>query len=134
MTAARQWRRFASATWVTAGIGLVATSCSFLFELDANQCSIHADCEKFEGELPVCEAGLCVAAPASGGNGGSSTAGTGAAPADAGAAGHGVTPDPDCQSNAECYEFDFRPQACIAGECVLLITEECPLVIGEANL
>lgn len=132
MTAARQWRRLVSATWLTAGIGLVATSCSFLFELDANQCSVDEDCQKFGGELPECAAGLCIAKSDSGGNGGTSTAGTaGTPPADAGAGGVGET---GCKSNQECLEGTFELKVCIEGECVGLITDECPLVIGEENL
>jgi hypothetical protein len=133
MTAAWQWRRLVSATWLTAGIGLVATSCSFLFELDANQCSVDADCEKFEGERPVCDAGLCKAKADPGGNGGSSTAGTaGAPPTDAGAGGAVET---GCKSNKECLETSgYEPHVCIDGECVGLITDDCPVVIGEENL
>jgi hypothetical protein len=133
MTVAWQWRRLVSATWLTAGIGLVATSCSFLFELDANQCSIDTDCQKFEGELPVCRAGLCVAKSGSGGNGGSSMAGSaGAAPADAGAGGVGET---GCKSNKECIEANSdQPYVCQEGACIGLITEDCPLVIGAENL
>src|SRR5215216_6002776 len=128
MKAARQWRRLASATWVTAGIGLVATSCSLLFELDADQCAVDADCEKFGAELPLCNAGLCVARSGSAGNGGSSSAG---ASGDAGAGGNAET---GCKSNAECLDANFLPHICQAGECVGLITDECPIVIGEANL
>jgi hypothetical protein len=113
---------------------LVATSCSFFFELDANQCRIDADCQKFEGELPICEAGLCIAKPASGGNGGSSTAGAAAAPGEAGTAGHGGAAETGCKSNAECLDANFLPHICLAGECVGLITDECPVVIGEQNL
>jgi hypothetical protein len=130
MKAARQWRRLASATWVTAGIGLLVTGCSFLFDLDANQCSVDADCQKLEGELSACNAGLCVAKSGSAGSGGSSTAG--AASVDAGAAGIGET---GCKSNAECLDENAgRPYVCQAGECVGLITDECPFVIGEDNL
>jgi hypothetical protein len=132
MTVAAKWRRLASATWLTAGIGLVATSCSFLFDLDADQCSVDADCQKFEGELSVCDAGLCVASSSSAGNGGSSTAGTGSG--DAGAAGHGGSGETGCKSNAECLDANFLPHICQAGECVGLLTDECPLVIGEDNL
>lgn len=139
MTAARQWRRLTSAIWVIA-IGLVATSCSLFFDLDANQCSIDADCDSFGAELSVCEAGVCVAKSVPvGGDGGSSTAGSraaGGAPGDAGAAAEGGTAGgPGCRTNAECIDDNFgRPYICRAGECIDLVTDECPLVIGEENL
>lgn len=96
------------------------TGCSLLYELDADQCSVDADCRKFGAELPLCQAGVCVAAP--NGSGGSSGAG-------------GSTSTAECTRNDECIDAHFgQPYVCREGACIDLTTDECPLVVGAENL
>lgn len=133
MKSARSWRRWARAAGWTALIGLGAPACSFLFDLDADQCAVDGDCARLGSELS-CRAGLCVEDVAGGGSGDSSGGTSTNEAGQAGAAGNGEVP-PECVSNAECLDANFgQPYTCIDGKCVSLVTEECPLVIGADNL
>jgi hypothetical protein len=63
-----------------------------------------------------------------GGTGGT----TGGTSGDAGMA--GAPPAPECATNGDCYnlhktEFKTNPYACVTGQCVPLMTDECPIVL-----
>jgi len=72
---------------------------------------------------------------AKGGKGGTggTTGGTGGGTSgDAGMA--GTEQAPQCATNGDCYtlhqtEFKLNPFACVSGQCVPLMTEECPIVL-----
>jgi hypothetical protein len=114
------------------GSASITPGCSLLYDLSADQCTVAADCQKLDGALAICRAGICVADDAVGGSAGSG----GSAPDPAGAAGKAGAPSPpECTTNVECIESNFgQPFICSAGQCVDLVTKECPLVIGAQNL
>lgn len=99
-------------------------ACSLLYDLSGDQCELNADCRALGGAFNdrVCVAGLCVDP-----NGGSDS-GTGG---EAGAA----SSDGPCKSNADCLDRDenFGPVACVEGECVGLLTEQCPVVLPQSD-
>ncbi|RYZ04649.1 MAG: hypothetical protein EOO73_22745 [Myxococcales bacterium] len=107
-----------------------------MFNLDADQCAVDGDCARLGSDLS-CRAGVCVEDGGSGGttSGGTTSGGTSSVEAgQAGAGGDGELP-PECVSNGECIDANFgQPYTCIAGKCVSLVTEECPLVVGADNL
>jgi hypothetical protein len=118
------------ATWVC-----VATQgCSFLFDIDTDQCRIDGDCQRIGLTQATCEAGICVTeAPSdTGGQGGVG----GDEPSVGGEAGAGgADTAPECVDNAECIDSHFgQPYICREGKCIDLTTEECPLVVGTGNL
>jgi hypothetical protein len=113
------------------GLASITPGCSLLYDLSADQCAVAADCQKLDGALAICRAGVCVEDDSVGGSGGSG----GSAP-DSGAAGKAGAPSPtECTTNVECIDSNFgQPFICSAGKCVGLVTDECPLVIGTQNL
>jgi hypothetical protein len=130
MSSAAHKQRRMGAWLLSLGVLLGAPGCSLLFDTGADQCQIDADCAKFGVELPLCQAGLCVAADASGGAAGKAGAnggGTGGVAGKTGAA--------ECATNGDCIDAHFgQPFVCSEGACVALTTHECPLVIGAENL
>lgn len=137
MRSTRHWRRLTAASlWLALGAVVTEPACSLVYDLDADQCTVDADCRKFSRAFPLCEAGLCVAdtTVAGGGAGAPSEGGspTGAA-GDGGAAGAAVAAE--CENNGECIDANFgQPFVCQAGACLSLLTKECPLVVGAQNL
>ena len=126
--------------WLALGTLGAQPGCSVLYDLNADQCSVNADCRKLGTSFPICDAGVCVADPASAGGssgaanqGGSTVFPGGGDAANGGAAG---TPSVDeCATNGDCIDANFgQPFVCQAGQCVSLLTKECPLVIGDQNL
>lgn len=131
MRSTRQGRGLTAASLCIALGVVTAPACSLLYDLNANQCSVAADCRKLSEKFPICEAGVCVADAASG-NGGNGNAGatSGGEPGTA-----GDTGTVECQTNGECIDANFgQPYVCQAGHCVSLLTKECPLVVGAQNL
>lgn len=119
--------------------GLGTASCSALFDLDAEQCSVDADCRKLSEAFPICDAGVCIADPVAVGGAGAPSEGGGPPVSQAGeggVAGAGGTPSAaECTTNADCIDANFgQPFVCQAGECISLLTKECPLVVGGQNL
>jgi hypothetical protein len=138
MRSARFWQALtATSLWVALGSLAAEPACSVLYDLEANQCSVDADCRKLSAAFPLCEAGVCVA-DAKGGDGGGGATGDGAAPpgGEPGAGGEAGAPGPaECETNGECIDANFgQPFVCQAGKCVSLLTKECPLVVGAQNL
>jgi hypothetical protein len=91
---------------------LIAGGCSVLYNLDADQCQVDADCEKLGDDFAgrTCIAGLCSLAP------------------------------PECTQSAECIErYDNSPALCRDGHCLRLTSEstgsspQCPLVLGAGE-
>jgi len=86
---------------------LTLCSCSFAFDLSADQCGNDADCASF-GERYSCIEGICV---------GDSKA--------------------ECEQASDCPNFENPPQACLEAEpgnpgsrqCVELRTPECPIIL-----
>jgi len=113
---------------------LTAPACSVLYDLNADQCSVDADCLKLSSAFPTCEAGVCVAASAGGDGGSGATSNAGQGPG--GESNGGAGPDAvECQTNGECIDANVgQPYVCQAGKCVALLTKECPLVVGTQNL
>jgi hypothetical protein len=127
----RSFREWARLSLLSALIAAGAPACSFLFDFDADQCSVDGDCARLGSELS-CRAGVCVS-DASGGSGGTNTGGTSSS--EAGQAGAGGDAEAECTTNGECIDANFgQPFACVSGKCVSLATKECPLVIGADNL
>lgn len=117
-------------------MALGAPACSFLFELDADQCSADGDCARLGSDLS-CRAGLCVAGDAGGAGGDGGTGNGGTKPSEAGQGGAAGAPEPppECATNSECIDANFgQPYTCIDSRCISLVTDECPLVIGADNL
>jgi hypothetical protein len=131
----RRWRSSrAAGLWLALGCFSSVPACSALFDLSAEQCSVDADCSRLGSDVSICEAGVCVADPGHAG-GGTDDGQGGEDPggSDAGAAGAASTAE--CASNGECIDSHFgQPFICQEGNCVSLVTAECPLVIGEQNL
>lgn len=144
MRAIRRLRAFLCAAGISVTVGSALPGCSLLFNLDADQCRVDSDCDRFGAERFVCAAGVCVSKEpsAGGGSGGvnatqggtQSDSGAGAAEANEGGAG-GESTTRACQNNGECIDQHFgQPFICQSGQCVALTTKECPLVIGAQNL
>jgi hypothetical protein len=90
--------------------GAAVLSCSVLYDLSPDQCGATSECVGRFGKGFVCDDGLCQK--------------TGPVDeVDGGVEG--------CKSHAQCIEEhgDIEPTACIDGECVLLKSEECPLLL-----
>lgn len=132
----RRWLATAS-SWLALGALATEPACSLLYDLNPDQCSVDADCLKLGQAFPICDAGVCIAdvlttaggagAPGAGGAPPSSEAGEGGAA--------GVPSTAECATNADCIDKNFgQPFVCQAGECVSLLTKECPLVVGAQNL
>lgn len=137
MRSARHWPGLTIASLWLALAGLGTASCSALFDLNADQCSVDADCRKLGQAFPLCEAGVCVADSVMAGGGAGAPSNGGAPPvADAGEAGAGGSSTvAECATNADCIDANFgQPFVCQAGQCISLLTKECPLVVGAQNL
>lgn len=145
--------------------GFVLSSCSLLYDLSPDQCESTSDCQSFgrgftcQSGVCACVQASCAAtggnAGTSGesnggtsgdageGNAGTETGGTGltggggtTAGADTGGtAGTGGMPEPpECQGHNDCTDA-ADPKACVEGKCVLLRTDECPILLPrKANL
>jgi hypothetical protein len=90
--------------------------CSFLYDLNTNQCQSTSDCKALGGDFKglVCVDHLCVQ----------------------------PTEDPDdggatdkCTSHSQCIEDNLdQPFICRDGECIGLYSRECPVVLQPQNL
>src|ERR1041384_3358689 len=128
-----------------AGLLLASNGCSFLYDLNTNQCNSDADCTQFGDTVCSIEEHVCVANPdGSGGSGNSSGAnasGTGNKPnggsgpngggsaADGGEAGGSSA----CTSNADCIAAALdQPAICrqkkTGNECVVLTSDQCQVL------
>jgi hypothetical protein len=122
-------------TWSQGLAGLTFTSlllslsgCSFLYNLNTNQCNSDVDCEKFGTTCSIEEHVCRSKIDSSGGNGGFGGA-SGGSPADGGRAGSG-----GCSSNADCIEQALdAPAICrqksSGNECVVLTSDQCPTLL-----
>jgi len=133
------WRRLTAAGfWLAFGVLGTAPGCSLLYDLSADQCSTAADCRKLGAAYSVCDAGVCVAPTvmASGGAGAPPSDGGSPTKPEAGDGGAAGTPGvAECADNGDCIDANFgQPFVCQAGQCVSLLTDECPLVVGAQNL
>jgi hypothetical protein len=103
---------------------LGGSACSFIYNLDADQCKADRDCKQLGSKFAnfVCEQGVCVEPPDE------------PPPTDEGDGGVDAGPV-GCTSNAECIEENFdRPFICRNGECIDLYSDECPVVLQAENL
>jgi hypothetical protein len=93
--------------------------CSILYDLSPDQCGATSECTTRFGKGFVCDDGLCK---------GSSQPDPSASPDVEGGTGPASG---ECQTHKDCLdEFgDIDPHVCVSGECVLLKSEECPLVL-----
>lgn len=89
---------------IAALLGLASSSCSLVFGLDSEQCSVDADCQSRGGEFAdsVCVAGYC----------------------------RSPTQALGCKSNSECNGTEL----CLDAHCIKVTNADCPLVLGEENL
>lgn len=83
---------------------LLSSSCSVVFGLESEQCSVDADCQSRGGEFlgSVCVAGYC----------------------------RSPTQAVGCQSNSECAGTEL----CLDAHCTKITNADCPLVLAEENL
>lgn len=101
---------------------LANAACSFIYNLDANQCKADSDCRALGGKFAklVCEQGVCVQPDD---------------PTSSAPSGDGGTTPTGCTSNAQCIAENFdRPFICRDGECIDLYSDECPVVLQPENL
>ncbi|HET9958498.1 MAG TPA: hypothetical protein VFQ61_28585 [Polyangiaceae bacterium] len=140
-----------------AGALLWSSSCSLVYDLSPDQCGATPECTGRFGAGYVCEAGLCKktgsggrTSTGGGGSGGTSnssgssglggssggsggrTSGGGTAGSSDETGGTGGEPFvPECDTHAECLTKygDVDPRACVEGTCVLLKSNECPLIL-----
>lgn len=138
MRSGQYHRRLATASlWLALGALATEPACSALYDLSTEQCSVDADCRKLGQAFPICEAGVCVAdLPTPAGGAGASDAGGAPPNSEAGQGGAAGAPTAaECSTNAECIDENFgQPFVCQAGQCVSLLTKQCPLVVGAQNL
>ncbi len=138
MQTARLFRGLSlSGLWAVLLAAAATSSCSLLYDLNADQCTVDSDCRKFGSELPVCDAGICSARSTPGASGTAGTAGAGGeSDPGTGAGGEGGASAPaECATNGECIDRNFgQPYVCQAGKCIALLTKECPQVVGDQNL
>lgn len=101
------------------------SACSFIYNLDSNQCTVDSDCREVLGSKYskyVCERGVCVAPQVK------------PVPSEE------PSDEPDagpvgCTSHAQCIAEHFdRPFICRDGECIDLYSDECPVVLQAKNL
>lgn len=117
------------------GALLAIPGCSFLFDLSADQCAIDSDCDKFGAGLSICDAGVCVEKSIGGAAGSSGGGNAGSTNQMPGAGAGGEPPAAECATNVECIEkYAAAEFICRSGQCVELVTDECPLVVGADNL
>lgn len=104
---------------------LGSSACSFIYNLDADQCKKTQDCRALGGDFAqlVCQQGVCVEPEPD------DT--TSSEPTDA-----GVDAGPTgCTSHAQCIADNYdRPFICRDGECIDLYSKECPVVLQAENL
>lgn len=98
-------------------LSLFSGGCSFIYNLDADQCKVDSDCRALGGKFAklVCERGVCVQpddpSPEPGDGGGG------------------------CTSNAQCIAENLdRPFICRDGECIDITSDACPVVLQPENL
>jgi hypothetical protein len=129
----------AISVWLALGALAAQSGCSVLYDLNADQCSVNADCGELGASL-ICDAGVCVADPviSAGSSGASNQGGSSVLPGGGDAANGGAAGTPsvdECTTNGDCIDANFgQPFVCQAGECISLLTKECPLVVGAKNL
>ncbi len=104
---------------------MAGSGCSFIYNLDADQCQVNSDCKQVLGSKYakyVCEQGVCVPPEPE--------------PIDTTEDDAGVDAGPvGCTSNAQCIEENLdQPHICRDGECIALMSDECPVVLQAENL
>ncbi len=139
--------------WLTlAGLLLAFNGCSFLYNLNTNQCNSTADCHALGKEFAdsVCSVAqhVCVAnANSSGGSsagndnsagasasGGASPNNGGSGPGGGDVADGGEAGSTACTTNADCIALKLdQPAICqqksTGNECVLLTSDQCPVLL-----
>ena len=134
---------------------LLGSSCSLVYDLNPDQCSTNADCVALFGKGNTCELGICkcqsascMGGASSGGNGatggangatggtgddGGTSANAGSGETGGGDAGMGGAPEPRCETHKDCFDAypdsNENPRACVEGECVPLMSPDCPNVL-----
>ncbi len=99
------------------------SGCSFLYDLNTDQCQRTSDCKALGGDFRglVCVDHLCV----------EPTDTTDDPMADAGA----DASDGKCHSHAQCIDDNLdQPHICRDGTCIPLYSKECPVVLQPENL
>lgn len=150
------WLR-GSAVLTAAGLLLASNGCSFLYNLNTNQCNSTKDClalgKDFADTVCSVEQHVCIANPDGSGGasgtgtvGGNSSGGTsasggsnhsgGSKPSGGGEAdgGEAGSSNGACSSNADCIAAALDvPAICLqkdtGNECVTLTTEQCPVLL-----
>jgi hypothetical protein len=120
----------------------VLGGCSFLYDLDGEQCSTDGDCDKLGGPLAgrQCIDNLCVAdTEQQGGSAGSGGGGTGSGGSSGSGATGGTEALPDCETHQDCMDdAEGLPAVCREGTCTTLVNGaddgECTVVLGLENL
>lgn len=100
---------------------VVLSGCSFLYDLNTDQCQRTSDCRALGGDFKglVCVDHLCVE-PSDTTNETSDDAGV---------------DDGKCKSHAQCIDENLdQPHICRDGECISLYSKECPVVLQPENL
>jgi len=107
----------------------VLGGCSQLYDLSPDQCGASADCIGMFGAGFVCDDGLCVAGGAPGTKPTTNRDPKPPLPASS------TTPLDECGTHVDCIERlgDVDPHACVAGECVPLRSEDCPLLLPAVH-
>lgn len=121
---------FSAISILTVGFG----GCSFLRDLNAEQCQVDDDCTKF-GNYQCSSQKVCVArvVDTAGASNGGSDSGTSGHSGSNALGGEGGSPDTvECTTNAECIDaHEGQPYICQHNSCVSLTLEEhCPYVIA----
>ena len=139
------WSRI-SAAFTAAGLLFPLTGCSFLYDLNTNQCNSTADCHALGAQFSdtVCsvQQHICVANTAGGGGSGGTGSGdnggsgskAGGGPSGGNGQSAGEAGVGGCSSNADCIAQALdQPAICRQGpsgnECVVLTTDECPVLL-----
>jgi len=133
------------AVFTAAGLLFAVSGCSFLYDLNTNQCNSDADCSQFGDTVCSLEEHVCVANPVSSGgsgnSGGTNPGGGGSKPnggsgpnggghSDGGDAGSSTA----CTTNADCIADKVdQPSICrkkdSGNECVVLTNEQCQVLL-----
>lgn len=138
------WSRGVGLT--AAGLLLASSGCSFLYDLNTNQCNSDADCAQFGDTVCSIEEHVCVANPDSSGgsgNSGGASAGTagnkpngGGGPHGGGSSGEGgeAGSSSACTTNADCIAAALdQPAICrqkkSGNECVVLTNDQCQVLL-----
>ncbi len=136
------WVRSFSVLTILASTFAALGGCSFLYDLDGEQCSTDGDCDELGGPLAgrLCVEGLCVAKAAQqGGSAGTGDGGTSSGGSSGSGGAGGTEAPPDCETHEDCMEkADGLPAICREGACTTLVNGadggQCTVVLGVDNL